>query len=120
MVFDARIVRKTNIDKQHGKGGSLFTSKISWPAWLGIMQQNVVIDVDGKQRTGFQFFSLSVGILQITVAEMMQAPDAFAKWWPAGYHNYTEHKPTWSAAKHPRLFNGTKAKIQKWNFCRVK
>ena len=75
MGFDAEVVRKTNIDKQHGKGGVLIYLKNLIASLIGYHAQQVVIDVDGKQRKG-SIFSLSVGICKFTGGGMMQAPDA--------------------------------------------
>ena len=112
MGFDAEVVRKTNIDKQHGKGGFLMYLKNLLASLIGYHAQDVVIDVDGKQRTG-SIFSVSVGICKFTGGGMMQAPDALPN---DGLLDITiiRNITRLEVLRNiPRLFNGTIGKNPK-------
>lgn len=73
--FDAEVVRKTNVDKQHGKGGFLIYLKNLVASLAGYHAQKVSMEVDGMQREG-EIFSLSIGICRYTGGGMIQAPNA--------------------------------------------
>ena len=73
--FDAEVVRKTNNDKQHGKGGFLIYLKNLLISLAGYNAQKVTMEVDGNTREG-EFFSLSIGICRYTGGGMIQAPNA--------------------------------------------
>ncbi len=112
MGFDAEVVRKTNIDKQHGKGGFLIYLKNLLASLIGYHAQNLVIDVDGKQRTG-SIFSLSVGICKFTGGGMMQAPDALPNDGLLDITIIRNISRLEVLRNIPRLFNGTIGKNPK-------
>jgi YegS/Rv2252/BmrU family lipid kinase len=112
MGFDAEVVRKTNIDKQHGKGGFLIYLKNLIASLIGYHAQQIIIDVDGSQRTG-SIFSLSIGICRFTGGGMIQAPDAMPD---DGLLDLTIIRSISRLAvirNIPRLFNGTIGKNPK-------
>jgi len=111
MGFDAEVVRKTILISNMGRAGSLFTSKSpGQPDWYHA--QNVVIDVDGKQRTG-SIFSLSVGICKFTGGGMMQAPDALPNDGLLDITIIRSISRLEVLRNIPRLFNGTIGKNPK-------
>ena len=106
------MVRKTNIDKQHGKGGFLIYLKNLIASLIGYHAQQIIIDVDGSQRTG-SIFSLSIGICRFTGGGMIQAPDAMPD---DGLLDLTIIRSISRLAvirNIPRLFNGTIGKNPK-------
>jgi diacylglycerol kinase (ATP) len=112
MGFDAEVVRKTNIDKQHGKGGFLIYLKNLLASLIGYHAQQVIIDIDGTQRTG-SIFSLSVGICRFTGGGMMQAPDALPNDGLLDITIIRSISRLEVIRNIPRLFNGTIAKNPK-------
>jgi YegS/Rv2252/BmrU family lipid kinase len=112
MGFDAEVVRKTNIDKAHGKGGFLIYLKNLIASLIGYHAQNVVVDVDGQQRKG-SIFSLSVGICKFTGGGMMQAPDAMPNDGLLDITIIRSISRLEVLRNIPRLFNGTIGKNPK-------
>lgn len=110
--FDAEVVRKTNVDKQHGKGGFLIYLINLISSLAGYNAQRVSIDVDGIQREG-DIFSMSIGICRYTGGGMIQAPNALPD---DGLLDITIIKKIGRLEvlqNIPRLFNGTIARNPK-------
>jgi YegS/Rv2252/BmrU family lipid kinase len=112
MGFDAEVVRKTNIDKQHGKGGILIYLKNLIASLIGYHAQQVVIDIDGRQRTD-SIFSVSIGICRFTGGGMMQAPDAMPNDGLLDITIIRNISRLEVIRNIPRLFNGTIGKNPK-------
>jgi diacylglycerol kinase (ATP) len=112
MGFDAEVVRKTNYDKQHGKSGFLIYLKNLLASLIGYHAQQIVIEIDGKQRTG-SVFSLSIGICRFTGGGMIQAPDAMPDDGLLDVTIIRNISRLEVLRNIPRLFNGTIGKNPK-------
>ncbi len=76
MGYDALVAKKTNLQKEKGKGGPLVYLYFVFASLLQFRFPDAVIEVDGKEVFKGDVFSMNVGICKFNGGGMMQVPYA--------------------------------------------
>jgi diacylglycerol kinase (ATP) len=76
MGYDALVAKKTNLQKEKGRGGPLTYLYFVFASLFQYKFIEAVIDVDGQQVFKGEIFSMNVGICKYNGGGMMQVPGA--------------------------------------------
>lgn len=76
MGYDALVAKKTNIQKEKGKGGPLVYLYFVFASLLQFRFPDAVITIDGEQVFRGDIFSMNVGVCKFNGGGMMQVPFA--------------------------------------------
>jgi YegS/Rv2252/BmrU family lipid kinase len=78
MGYDALVAKKTNVSKQHGRGGVLVYLINLLQSLFQYSHTNLTIVADGKEVFKDKVFTLSIGICKYNGGGMMQLPSAIS------------------------------------------